>query len=54
MKKFNLTMKKNYFNFLQFEIGWAILGSVLVQSGCSDDLMEVEAGWQQLVGHIRE
>ena len=40
-KKFNLTMKKK--NFFQFEIGWAISSSVLVQHGCSDASMGVES-----------
>jgi len=48
-------MKKKLFQlFLQFVIGWAILSSVPVQHGCSDASMGVEAGWQHLVGHIRE
>jgi len=36
-------MKKKLFQFLQFEIGWAILSSVLVQHGCSDASMGVES-----------
>ena len=55
MEKFNSTMKKKLFQlFLQFVIRWAILSSVPVQHGCSDASMGVEAGWQHLVGHIRE
>jgi len=29
--------------FVQFEIGWAIVSSVLVQHGCSDASMGVES-----------
>jgi len=51
MKKFNLTMKKKTISiFLQFEIGWAIFGSVPVQNGYSDASTGLESGWQQLVG----
>jgi len=42
--------KKTISIFLQFEIGWAIFGSVPVQNGCSDASTGLESGWQQLVG----
>merc|ERR1711953_156597 len=48
MKKINLTMKKLFHEILskavQFEIRWAILSSVLVQSGCIGDSMWVQRG----------
>ena len=43
MKKIQFAMKKNFIFFVQFEIGWAIVSSVLVQHGCSDALMGVES-----------
>jgi len=43
MKKIQFAMKKNFIFFVQFEIGWAIVSSVLVQHGCSDASMGVES-----------
>jgi len=40
-------------NAVQLEIEQEIFNSVLVQNGCSGNLMGVESGWHHLVGHRR-